>query len=295
MWIQQTASSKGPRASRARASSSPRASRPGSRRDGRDALATDVARTFVRPASAARERRDPVAAAARASVASASIPVPPTTSAWPGRSRAASDSRGVGVEEQLLGQRHGRRVDPAERQLARSYALLQHREKPARVRAGQGDPVGGHGTCFTERAERARCDERHVDRQHHDDVVQGMPESCDHAVHGRPRVGPVVDDRERQPVAHLADDEHLVACLPQEPRGALRERLTAKAGERLRRAVPLRGATDDQYAGKGHVPQCHKRLAGRPARAFQERFAAARCRRSRGRCGRSRRASRRGR
>ena len=66
---------------------------------------------------------------------------------------------------------------------------------------------------------------------------------------------PVVDDREREleRVATLADGDHLVADLAQQPPRALAERLAAKRRERLRRIEALGGAADEQDSGNGYV------------------------------------------
>ena len=65
------------------------------------------------------------------------------------------------------------------------------------------------------------------------DVVPSLPQGSDNPVDGRPRDGAVVENRERQTVGGLAHDEHLVACLLEQPSRSGRQRLAAELGERL--------------------------------------------------------------
>ena len=58
-------------------------------------------------------------------------------------------------------------------------------------------------------------------------------------------------EREREGVVRLSDGDDLVTHLAQRSVGALGERLTAKPRELLRRAEPLRRATDEQHARRG--------------------------------------------
>ena len=85
--------------------------------------------------------------------------------------------------------------------------------------------------------------------------MQRCAEARDDPVHRRSRVVAVVHDREREleRVAALPDRDHLGADLGQEAASTLRERLTAKRCERLRRAEALGGAADQQDPGRVYV------------------------------------------
>ena len=101
------------------------------------------------------------------------MPVPPTTTACPGRSSAASASGRVDVDQQAVRQREHRGVHAAERELARSDASLELGKERPRVRAGKRDPRSGNRSGGSQGAERAGRHERGVDGQGDDDLVPG--------------------------------------------------------------------------------------------------------------------------
>ena len=154
------------------------------------------------------------------------------------------------ASRRLVEVQHGR-VDTPERELAASDPRLELRKHRLRVGAGQR-PCLRDRHRVGESPERLGGHERAVDRQHDAHVVRGSSQSGDQPVHGRSLVRPVVENGKRQleRVSLLPDREHLVTDLVQEAPGALCERFSAEARERLRRPEALRRAADQEEAAE---------------------------------------------
>ena len=136
----------------------------------------------------------------------------------------------IDVDQQALRQREHRGVHAAERELACRDASLELGKERPRVRAGKRDSRSGNRSGGSQRAERAGRHERGVDGQGDDDLVSRPAQAGDEPVHGSARRGAVVEHGERQPVLVLADEEHLVAGLGQQPRSRARRASRRETG-----------------------------------------------------------------
>ena len=228
MWIQQSASSIGPRDSVARANAS---------HERRRIAVVDLHQRHARRRDSAERRairRDAVTRVPRAPRGGCEHPGPADDDRVSGPLQLGEGVGRVDVDEQPVGQLERHRVDTAQRQLAGGDTLLEGGQELPRVRAGKRNARRRHGRRLAERPQRARSHQRDVDGQRDDDLVARMAQARDHTVDGRPRRRPVVEHREGQVVCALADDEHFVADLAEQALCALRERLASEPRQRLR-------------------------------------------------------------